>query len=490
MLTLNTLYENSASLRLQETKARARQSEEHTQQVDFQSYLMSALQQQAQAELPREQVRPHQEHQAADQGQNPATQPVLPQSTSSSEIAALTQKAGHESPGESKAQAKRPDADHSQKDRAERKSRAVSVTRSDRELLEALGLIHGKGVAIESKPAAGILRQAMARVSLRQTEKAEKKPVVFKGESPSHTLAVLEKTPDLVLMSSDGLKKLGEKIGRSLLGKVNEKLSTKNRPLELPQWPLRSEVRSDSAQPTVQHKNQKAGAGEREPIQDHQQLRSGRQVALKHVSRETSATEPAVSLRQAQADIVGVVNPSNHDTTTLRTQLNATPTSEIRLSEAANSARAAENIRTAVENPVLRPDLVRQFNEIISRAQVLVTDTQNAHFNVRLYPRELGRMEIDLKLVDGVLRGKIVVESEEVKNEMQNFLQNREHGGSAEQFDMNQIHIEVRSGNRNAQNPQQAPDTEELLQKLVTQSAAAAYSAVENTPFARNALYA
>jgi hypothetical protein len=170
--------------------------------------------------------------------------------------------------------------------------------------------------------------------------------------------------------------------------------------------------------------------------------------------------------------------------------LNATPTSEIRLSEAANSARAAENIRTAVENPVLRPDLVRQFNEIISRAQVLVTDTQNAHFNVRLYPRELGRMEIDLKLVDGVLRGKIVVESEDVKNEMQNFLQNREHGGSAEQFDMNQIHIEVRSGNRNAQNPQPAPDTEELLQKLLTQSASAAYSAVENTPFARNALYA
>jgi flagellar hook-length control protein FliK len=185
-----------------------------------------------------------------------------------------------------------------------------------------------------------------------------------------------------------------------------------------------------------------------------------------------------------------VVNPSNHDTTTLRTQWNATPTSEIRLSEAANSARAAENIRTAVENPMLRPELVRQFNEIITRAQVLVTDTQNAQFSVKLFPREIGRMEIDLKLVDGEIRGKIVVESEDVKNEMQNFLQNREQGGNAEQFDMNKIDIEVRSGNQNAQNPQQAPDTQELLQNLVTQSASAAYTAIESTTGQGNALYA
>ncbi|HNL55742.1 MAG TPA: hypothetical protein PKI36_15135, partial [Turneriella sp.] len=185
-----------------------------------------------------------------------------------------------------------------------------------------------------------------------------------------------------------------------------------------------------------------------------------------------------------------VVNSAQQDTHNTRLQHATLQTADLRLSEAAASARTTESMRVAVENPLMRADLVRQFNEIMGRAQVLVTDTQNAQFSVKLFPREIGRMEIDLKLVDGEIRGKIVVESEDVKNEMQNFLQNREQGGNAEQFDMNKIDIEVRSGNQNAQNPQQAPDTQELLQNLVTQSASAAYSAIESTTGQGNALYA
>lgn len=185
-----------------------------------------------------------------------------------------------------------------------------------------------------------------------------------------------------------------------------------------------------------------------------------------------------------------MINPSHPDANPLRIQTTTTSTAELRLSDPASTARAADNIRTAVENPMLRPDLVRQFNEIISRAQVLVTDTQNAQFSVKLFPREIGRMEIDLRLIDGEIRGKIVVESEEVKNEMQNYLQNREQGSSAEQFDMNKIDIEVRSGNQNAQNPEQTPDTNELLQNLVTHSATAAYTAMETNANKGNALYA
>ncbi|MFO1479274.1 MAG: hypothetical protein U1F40_03630 [Turneriella sp.] len=488
MLSLNTLNENSASLRPQEPKARPRQAEERNQQADFQSYLVSALQQQPRAELPREQVTPRQEQAVAERPPSHAAQTSRAESPADSQVAPPAQKAGHEAPRDGETTANT--TDKIQKEQAEPKSRAVTVTRSDRELLEALGLINRKTEIAEKKPAVGTLRAAMDATALRQPQKTEKKPVVFKGESPTHTLTVLEKTPDLVLMSSDGLKKLGEKLGLSLLGKVHEKLSEKNRPNELTQQTVRAEIRSESPQPMVQQKSQKAGAGDHESSADHQQSRGSRQAAVKNVSRETSATEAPVSLRQAQADNIAMVNPSNHDTTVLRTQSNAIPTSEIRLSEAANSARAAENIRTAVENPMVRPDLVRQFNEIISRAQVLVTDTQNAQFSVKLFPREIGRMEIDLKLVDGEIRGKIVVESEDVKNEMQNFLQNREQGGNAEQFDMNKIDIEVRSGNQNAQNPQQAPDTQELLQNLVTQSASAAYSAIESTTGQGNALYA
>jgi flagellar hook-length control protein FliK len=181
---------------------------------------------------------------------------------------------------------------------------------------------------------------------------------------------------------------------------------------------------------------------------------------------------------------------SAHESSTLRAQTNFLPASEIRLAEVASVGRAAESMRSAVENPLLRPELVRQFNEIISRAQVLITDTQNAQFSVRLFPREIGRLEIDLKLIEGEIRGKIVVESENVKNELENFLQNREHSGSSREFDLNKIDIEVRSGNQNAQNPQQAPDTQEVLQNLVTQAASEAYNTIESSRVLGNALYA
>lgn len=487
MLSLDTLKENPVALRPQEPKTRLRQAEERTGQPDFHSYLVSVMQQ-ARAELPREQAPVRTEQPVTERPATQASQSQRTDSMADTQGQQAAQKTGHESPRESEAQAN--SAEKVQKDQAEPKNRAVTVTRSDRELLEALGLINRKTESVEKKPAAGTLRAAMDAAALRQPQKPEKKPVVFKGESPSHTLTVLEKTPDLVLMSSDGLKKLGEKLGLSLLGKVHEKLSEKKRPNELAQQAVRSEIRSDSAQPMVQQKHQKAGAGDHDSSADHRQSRGSRQAAVKNVSRETSATEPAVSRREAQADNIAMVNPSNHDTTTLRVQPNATPTSEIRLADAASSARAAENIRTGAENPLLRPELVRQFNEIITRAQVLVTDTQNARFSVKLFPREIGRMEIDLKLVDGDIRGKIVVESEDVKTAMQNFLQQRGQTGNAEQFDLNKIDIEVRNGNQNAPNPQQTPDTEELLQKLVTHSAAAAYGASETPTALGNALYA
>ena len=93
-------------------------------------------------------------------------------------------------------------------------------------------------------------------------------------------------------------------------------------------------------------------------------------------------------------------------------------------------------------------------------------------------------------MVDGEIRGKIVVESEDVKNEMQNFLKNGDNQATGEQFDMNKIDIEVRNGNQNAQNPQRTPDADELLQNLVTRAAATTYGAAEASSTQGNALYA
>jgi flagellar hook-length control protein FliK len=163
---------------------------------------------------------------------------------------------------------------------------------------------------------------------------------------------------------------------------------------------------------------------------------------------------------------------------------------EVRLSESVSTVRAQDSVRSAVENPTMRADMARQFSDIMARAQVLVTDSQNAQFSVKLYPRDLGRMQIDLKLIDGEIRGKIVVESEDVKNEMQNFLQNRDQQGSEQQLDLNRIDIEVRNGNQYAQNSQETADPDELLQNLVTRVATDAYEQTTSATSTAKGLYA
>ena len=92
--------------------------------------------------------------------------------------------------------------------------------------------------------------------------------------------------------------------------------------------------------------------------------------------------------------------------------------------------------------------------------------------------------------VDGEMRGKIVVESEEVKNEMQNFLQNGENNQSGEAADLSQVMIEVRSENQNAQNSDRTPEEAEMLKNLVTRTASVLYEAVDVPQQKGNALYA
>ena len=77
-----------------------------------------------------------------------------------------------------------------------------------------------------------------------------------------------------------------------------------------------------------------------------------------------------------------------------------------------------------------------------------------------------------------------------MKNEMQNFLQQRDASGSEQQLDLNRIDIEVRNGNQNAQNPERTPDAESVIQNLVTRAATSAYEQGESATASGSVLYA
>lgn len=477
MLSLKTLTENPASLRAPEPAPRPRSTDEK-QHSDFHSYLAMAVEQHPSIHVEKNEQRtetPRVEQPVAETAR--AGDKITPQKAGHDE--ALTESGGHAQHTEK--------SGHEAKNMPEEKPKIATIIRQgERELLQALGLIRSTGES--NKTTTGALRSAANAMAARGISTHAPKRIAVKRETPTHTLTLLEKSPDLVLMGHDGLKKLGEKLGLSLLSKVSEKLNEKNRAQENTVTANgRTEARSE-VMTTMAARAQKAGERESESRAEIP-AKAMRPMPARTVSRETMTTTQENLLGQNPARGEQLFSPANTEPTTTR---NAAIVSqgEFRLYDAVSSTRQAENARTAVENPTLRPELVRQFNEIITRAQVLINDAQNAQFSVKLFPREIGRMEIDLKLIDGEIRGKIVVESEEVKSEMQNFLQNSNDNSGAEKYNLNKIDIEVRSGNRNAQNSQQPPDTEELLQNLVTRTASAVYNSVESTAIRGNALYA
>lgn len=490
MLTLNITGENTAQARVAgNEKPKARLTDEKHSHTDFESYVV-ALNQPMRAEAPAAQ-RPAQQENAAPVRTADETRATERKQTETIYDSA-PQKAGHEAAAPEKEIAAQAPKERSET--TEARPVAVRSIRAEKELLETLGL-SAKIASPQKKETvmttAGV-QKAIQSTTIAQAA-AAKNPKV-RAENVSSTLNLLQKTPDLVLSNSDGLKRLGEKLGLAFLGRVSEKIIERNIKTEAAPAQKAGE-KNDLLTMHLQPRAQKAGDGMKEGFADSQsqsqsQSRNAKSPLQRNVSRETSTTispDPVASIQPAASQIDHASHRIQAGHSTTGAQLH---TADIRLSEAAATARTTDNIRVAVENPMVRADLVRQFNEIMGRAQVLVTDTQNAQFTVKLFPREIGRMEIDLKMVDGEIRGKIVVESEDVKNEMQNFLNNGDQQASGEQFDMNKIDIEVRNGNQNAQNPQRTPDADELLQNLVTRAAATTYGAAEVSSSQGNALYA
>lgn len=63
-----------------------------------------------------------------------------------------------------------------------------------------------------------------------------------------------------------------------------------------------------------------------------------------------------------------------------------------------------------------KSDLFRQnLESIIQNARVVVRDSQNGSFSVRLHPEELGTVNISLRLHEGVVRGSFLVETAEAR---------------------------------------------------------------------------
>lgn len=488
MLSLNSLPDNKNIAREMPTQRPRNQNVDAPElRTDFQSIVMAAIQPPKTETFTPSNANPIEPAPVPTQkSEISATTPETSATSETKTDASAAQKAGHELREDNL-------EDQAASEGKEASDKGVqtglkNAPRASNDLLQALGLA-----------------TLTARTSTATAARESEKPALAKKTEPpttairnqttrtqiaSTTLNLLQKTPDAVLAQTDGLKRLGEKLGVGFLSKFAEKLNEKPNRQQTTETAKPESTRgattlASALQPNkTGHSNEKSNSD----ADSKSGQRGTRHAAARNVSRETSTHDNLSGRAAGQTDTTVAPNLANPEMVANRNQQHSTQ--ELKLSDIAHNVREIQNSRAAVETPQARPDLVRQFNEVMTRAQVLVTDTQNARFSVKLFPREIGRMDIDLKLVDGEMRGKIIVESEEVKSEMQNFLQNKENHGDGEPVDLNNINIEVRSESQNAQNSERAPEDAALLQDLVTRSASTLYEAVDVPAQKGSALYA
>ena len=84
------------------------------------------------------------------------------------------------------------------------------------------------------------------------------------------------------------------------------------------------------------------------------------------------------------------------------------------------AARQPDAAVVTQKNSIFRENL----ENIIQNAKVVVRDSRNGSFSVRLHPEELGTVNISLSLHDGVVRGKFLVETQDAKDLLAGNLEN------------------------------------------------------------------
>jgi len=77
-----------------------------------------------------------------------------------------------------------------------------------------------------------------------------------------------------------------------------------------------------------------------------------------------------------------------------------------------------------MEHALKMQDFKEHLQEIIDRAKVTVRDGRNGTFTMKLNPRELGNVNVNLIMENGVINGKFLVDNEDAKNMLLSSLNN------------------------------------------------------------------
>ncbi len=105
---------------------------------------------------------------------------------------------------------------------------------------------------------------------------------------------------------------------------------------------------------------------------------------------------------------------------------------------------AGKRINNMPELKGRSPEFRQSLQDIIDRARISVRDNKNGNFNVKLYPKELGSVNVNLTMENGVVTAKFFVDSDEVKNLLYQNMENLKSQLREAGVEVGEFHVGVK----------------------------------------------
>ena len=128
----------------------------------------------------------------------------------------------------------------------------------------------------------------------------------------------------------------------------------------------------------------------------------------------------------------------------------------------------------SVKNPEFRQSL----QEVIDRARITVRDSNNGTFTVKLFPKELGSVNVNLLMENGVVSGRFLVDNDEAKNQLLDNLATLKEGLAEAGISVGEFSVNVSRDGRFTYENGEGDDGARL--KIPKDESAAAVSVYDN----------
>lgn len=177
-----------------------------------------------------------------------------------------------------------------------------------------------------------------------------------------------------------------------------------------------------------------------QPSSEHLRNTEGRKVAVKNSATPMEVEKPGVPQTQGKEALTVAADRS--ESSSHNSQNNESGQNSAQMKQQSSTAATQTTAKSSVPSRSLLFD--SQLQDIMSKARITVRDGGNSRITLKLYPKELGSVQINLGMERGVLHGKFLVDTPQVRDSLMDNLDQIKEQLAQEGISLGGFQVDVR----------------------------------------------